>query len=186
MHGRLDVPTPAKDVLLPKTPNPFSGLPNGDVILGSAGVAAGQFEFSGMRSGDLAAPPICSVRSESRRPDGDVMGQLLPGASQQTVCRVTRRLCSSRYPSACGRRSKLHRRPRPLGEQLHHGLSCRLFGDLCPGAYFFTRCRFLYAPLVWSVTLTSLSPRLRQNQPCVPSKPAVKTPLSPASPRPFL
>ena len=46
---------------------------------------------------------------------------------------------------------------------------------------YFTRLRAPYSPLAVSLTVTSLEPRLRQNQPWLPSKAAVSSPLSPAT-----
>ena len=43
------------------------------------------------------------------------------------------------------------------------------------------RRKLLYDPFVFSVMVTVSRPRLRQNQPWVPSNPAVSTPLSPAT-----
>lgn len=48
-----------------------------------------------------------------------------------------------------------------------------------------TRLMAVYCPAVLSVRLTFASPRLRQNQPCLPSNAASSVPLSPTTARPL-
>ncbi len=53
-----------------------------------------------------------------------------------------------------------------------------------PGDYT-SRSMAVYVPLVRIVSDTGASPRLRQNQPCLPVKAACNWPSSDATPRPF-
>src|SRR5215204_4622115 len=50
----------------------------------------------------------------------------------------------------------------------------------------FARVRLPNSPVAVTLTVTGAEPRLRQNQPCLPSKAATIEPSSPPTPRPFL
>jgi hypothetical protein len=112
-----------------------------------------------------------------------------PDRGGTDVCALLARACAG-LASICGARRA---RPAPdcfdqpprSGTHIQ-GSGARLVRSLPrPDGAHCTSWRFRYSPLVRSVTVTGCRPRLRQNQPCIPSNAATSTPSSEACAVPF-